>query len=88
MPAPIYNTLYALLEKEALAQGFKKQSYDANGKLVISAELPDAMKKFLQGQAIAITTQWAQWQALQTVVVQGVTPGPSPAVGPPGTGLP
>jgi peroxiredoxin len=88
MPAPIFNTFYAFLEKAALAQGFKKQAYDSNGKLVISEELPPAMKKFITAQALGITEQWAAWQAAQTVTVLGVTSGPSPASGPPGVALP
>ncbi len=88
MPAPIFNTLYAFLEQAALAQGFKKQSFDSNGKLVVTEELPAAMKKLITAQALGITNQWAAWQAVQVVVVQGVTPGLSPAAGLPGTSLP
>ena len=88
MPAPTYNALLADLEKAALAQGFKKQGYDANGKLVVLNELPDGMKKFLAAEALGMTVQWAKWQAAQTVTVVGVTPGPAVASGPPGLALP
>jgi hypothetical protein len=82
MPSPQAIQIESALKQALLAKGFVKRSYDSNGAITVDpTSLPDALQKLVEGFAGGDNVWFSQWQATQTVLVPGVTSGPSTAVG-------
>jgi len=81
VPAPTKSELRATLRAAFIAAGpdkFAKRDDQGN---VVPGELPDALVNIIDAVAEGLSVQWATWQARQTVLVTGVTPGAGVAPG-------
>ncbi len=72
MPAPTPSSIEGFLTASLITQGFVKKSYDEDGNLVDSKELPDDMKKIVKALSVGLAQQWQTWSQ-QVVVVVPVT---------------
>ena len=77
MPAPTQLDIQENIKQAMLAQGYGKQSYGVNDKIITSpTELTKDMEKLVVAIAVGINQTWVAWQAAQIVTI--------PATGSPG----
>lgn len=88
MPAPTISHCEAALTEAYLNAGFTKKTYDTNGRIVDTRELPDVLKTQIRAQSVALNTIFRNWMAAQTVTIPTTANVGLPSYGtPPNGGL-
>ena len=81
MAALNVDTLKSSIKANMISKGIVKQTYDDNGNLVLSSEIPDEMHKVVDSIAEGVVTAFEACRATQVVTVPGVQVGAGSAIG-------